>query len=676
MKHNYSFSFKFTTKYGVLVYLLLFLSFPTFSQYYPGGLSNTNLQIWLDANDASSVNVPSAGKVNSWDDKSGNVVDIIQGTSTKYPTYSTTAGVLNGYHYVQANPSGSDAYSTNTNLSAASTVNELSTMTMLAVATPSTVTPAYNYAAVNPIFWWGKETGNWGQVAMSLSTSSPYFAWRFGTGTANSDVLYTPSSVTSTTAYVMSAAKNGATEKGYFNGLAIATPTTGSLTGKTTTIANTTSQFYIGQGQGGGQVPGDQGTGAGGNNKTGEITIYNTYLNNSQIVILQNYLAAKWGVTLDASTRYFTPPTSTTYNYNLIGVGRISLSDYVTSTVSGDGLGISLASTPADNGDFIMAAHTNPNPSSNANYVTLSSVTSGITATTNLTGTSPTIAERWADEWYIVKSGAFTGAPNITISFDAAGYFGTGNYTNFVTAANYKLLNRATSGTTNYTVLAQSASVSGHIVSFTLTASALSTGYYTLGTTTSTTSPLPIELLSFNASSCNNEVCLNWSTASEKNNDYFTIEKTKDAVNYDFVTKIAGAGNSTALREYSTEDNAPFEGISYYRLKQTDYNGNYTYSNLSQVDFDPTSSSFSFNVYPNPSSGDNITSNFNSDKGIEVLVKIYDATGREVYSKIIVAEQKGMNAFVLDASTKLAPGIYMITATSNGNFQSKKLIVK
>ena len=133
---------------------------------------------------------------------------------------------------------------------------------------------------------------------MSLSTSSPYFAWRFGTGTANSDVLYTPSSVTSTTAYVMSAAKNGATEKGYFNGLAIATPTTGSLTGKTTTIANTTSQFYIGQGQGGGQVPGDQGTGAGGNNKTGEITIYNTYLNNSQIVILQNYLAAKWGVCL------------------------------------------------------------------------------------------------------------------------------------------------------------------------------------------------------------------------------------------------------------------------------------------------------------------------------------------------------------------------------------------
>ena len=203
-----------------------------------------------------------------------------------------------------------------------------------------------------------------------------------------------------------------------------------------------------------------------------------------------------------------------------------------------------------------------------------------------------------------------------------------------------------------------------------------SIGTVTGPVTITESSPLPIELISFITSPCNNGVCLNWSTASEKNNDYFTIEKTRDAVNYDFVAKVIGAGNSTALRDYSTEDNAPFEGISYYRLKQTDYNGNYTYSNLSQVNFKPTSSSFSFNVYPNPSSGDNITSNFNSDKGIEVLVKIYDATGREVYSKIIVAEQKGMNAFVLDASTKLAPGIYMITATSNGNFQSKKLIVK
>ena len=96
----YSLSYKFTYRVRVLIYLLLFSSLPSFSQYYPGGLSNTNLQVWLDANDASTITVPSAGKVSSWDDKSGKVVDLVQGTSTKYPAYSTTAGVLNGYHYV------------------------------------------------------------------------------------------------------------------------------------------------------------------------------------------------------------------------------------------------------------------------------------------------------------------------------------------------------------------------------------------------------------------------------------------------------------------------------------------------------------------------------------------------------------------------------------------------
>ena len=638
--------------------------------------------MWLDANDASTITVPSVGKVSQFNDKSGKVVDLIQGTSTKYPAYNTTAGVLNGYHYFQANTSGSDAYPTNTNLSAASTVNLLSTMTMLAVATPSTVTPAYNYAAVNPIFWWGKETGNWGQVAMALSTSSPYFAWRFGTGTANSDVLYTPSSVTSTTAYVMAAAKNGATEKGYFNGLAITTPTSGSLTGKTTTIANTTSQFYVGQGQGGGQVAGDQGTGAGGNNKTGEILIYNTNLSNTQLVILQNYLAAKWDVTLDVSSKYFTPPTATTYNYNLIGVGEESTTDNVLQSLSNDGLGLQLSALPSGivgEHDYVLAAHTQP-VSGNGNYVTLSSVTSGITATTYLPVVTPALVERWADEWYIMTAhnatGNFSASPNIIISFDAAGYFGTGNYTSFGTAANYKLLNRSTTGTTVYSQLSYAANVSGHVVSFTIPFASFVKGYYTLGTTNNSTSPLPIELLSFNAAPCNDEVCLTWSTASEKNNDYFTIEKTKDAVNYDFVAKVAGAGNSTTRRNYSTEDNAPYEGVSYYRLKQTDYNGNFTYSNLSQVDFKSAFNSFSFNVYPNPSTGDNVSLAVNSDKGKEVLVVVYDVSGRETYSKVMVTEQKGKNIFALDPSGKLEAGIYMITATSDDSFQSKKLIVK
>lgn len=188
-------------------------------------------------------------------------------------------------------------------------------------------------------------------------------------------------------------------------------------------------------------------------------------------------------------------------------------------------------------------------------------------------------------------------------------------------------------------------------------------------------SPLPIELLTFNAQPCNNQICLNWATATETNNDYFTIEKSKNGVNFDVVSKVNGAGNSTAEINYSATDNAPYAGVSYYRLKQTDYNGKYTYSNTISVNF-TTSEEFHFNVYPNPSTSENINLAINASQGKQILVVVYDVTGREQYSKIVITQQQGENVFALDPSGKLTPGIYLITATSDDDVYSKKLIVQ
>jgi hypothetical protein len=96
-------------------------------------------------------------------------------------------------------------------------------------------------------------------------------------------------------------------------------------------------------------------------------------------------------------------------------------------------------------------------------------------------------------------------------------------------------------------------------------------------------SPLPIELLSFNAVCDDEKVNLNWATASETNNDYFTIEHSKDAQTWETVAVMPGAGNSNSTLNYSAIDNQPFSGYTYYRLKQTDYNGNYTYSDIVSV---------------------------------------------------------------------------------------------
>jgi hypothetical protein len=84
---------------------------------------------------------------------------------------------------------------------------------------------------------------------------------------------------------------------------------------------------------------------------------------------------------------------------------------------------------------------------------------------------------------------------------------------------------------------------------------------------------LPITLIDFNAKQVRNSVKLNWSTASEINNDYFTIERSIDGEKWEFITRVDGAGNSSNKKEYTFSDEHPVKGKQFYRLSQTDYDG-------------------------------------------------------------------------------------------------------
>ena len=86
---------------------------------------------------------------------------------------------------------------------------------------------------------------------------------------------------------------------------------------------------------------------------------------------------------------------------------------------------------------------------------------------------------------------------------------------------------------------------------------------------------LPIELLSFEGYNKNSNNNLIWSTSSEQNNDYFTIERSVNGINWEIVNTIKGSGNSTSTIEYSLVDNSYDNVINYYQLKQTDYDGNF-----------------------------------------------------------------------------------------------------
>lgn len=97
--------------------------------------------------------------------------------------------------------------------------------------------------------------------------------------------------------------------------------------------------------------------------------------------------------------------------------------------------------------------------------------------------------------------------------------------------------------------------------------------------------PLPIVLNSFDAFKSENTITVSWQTASEENNDYFTIERAPDGINYETIATIAGAGNSKSLISYSFIDNNPLVGNSYYRLKQTDFDGAHEYFDAVSISY-------------------------------------------------------------------------------------------
>lgn len=186
---------------------------------------------------------------------------------------------------------------------------------------------------------------------------------------------------------------------------------------------------------------------------------------------------------------------------------------------------------------------------------------------------------------------------------------------------------------------------------------------------------LPIELLTFSATMNSDDGAdIYWATATETNNDFFTIEKTYDATYYDVVGIVDGAGTSITPMEYFAIDPFPYPGLSYYRLKQTDFDGTYKYSNL--VALNNTNEGVEVLVYPNPVEGQNLSVEIAGNSDEEILVVVTDVFGREFYSKVVVLNG-GRYKLLIDPSKKLAPGIYMVMASSHNNrLFSQKVVVK
>lgn len=206
---------------------------------------------------------------------------------------------------------------------------------------------------------------------------------------------------------------------------------------------------------------------------------------------------------------------------------------------------------------------------------------------------------------------------------------------------------------------------------FTIGSSAMN-GFSWFNIGSDATNSLPVALTHFSASCAGENVQVNWSTASETNSQQFIVEKSRDLVTWSVAGQQDAAGSSNAMLNYQFTDNQPFSGNSYYRLIQTDNNGD-------QKAYDPVSVSCTgaandIFVFPNPAQQDFTLSVSSTSSIAQAQIELSDITGK-IISVRTVSIQEGNNHFPF-TSAELAYGTYMLRVLTEGDeFKPVKVVI-
>jgi hypothetical protein len=186
-------------------------------------------------------------------------------------------------------------------------------------------------------------------------------------------------------------------------------------------------------------------------------------------------------------------------------------------------------------------------------------------------------------------------------------------------------------------------------------------------------SPLPISLLDFDAVPLLENVLLTWTTASETNNDFFTLERSQDGVHFDEIITVDGAGNSNQILQYKSTDFTPLNGTSYYRLKQTDFDGKFDYSNLKAVNFNKPIQTQLWSIFPNPTNLNGVYIKNTNIDAKQVTLKIIDLTGKVI--KMETINNINANASLFVGFENISTGMYMLELNDEMNSTNTHLII-
>jgi hypothetical protein len=380
--------------------------------------------------------------------------------------------------------------------------------------------------------------------------------------------------------------------------------------------------------------------------KMSEFSQFYSALSTTKRTLIETNQSAFYSISVSNSK--YTPPTSSSYIYYVNGIGRESATDSIAVTRQSSGMGFSVGTGA---GDFLK---------DNGDYLTCG-INCPITPAISTSNLPATVIQRWINDWYINKTDIGSNNGLLTIYFDFSDY---GIGTTPGVPSNYVLLYRNSPSATFSIVPGTTPSVSGDQVRFAVDASNIPTNfYYTIGTLDPTSSPLPIELLSFSGKCDGNATTLKWSTATETNNDFFSVEKSIDAISFELLGKVNGAGNSSQALNYSFVDVTPFVGTSYYRLKQTDFDGQFEYSQIIAIQCD--NKILEVKVYPNPVKNElTIEMPVNSES---VNFEIINSMGAVIYNGSFIQK-------TTIQTSGFAEGIYVIKFANAYTSEFKKVI--
>ncbi|MBO3698908.1 hypothetical protein [Roseivirga sp. E12] len=396
-----------------------------------------------------------------------------------------------------------------------------------------------------------------------------------------------------------------------------------------------------------------------------ETIAYNQVLDSDQRNRVESYLAIKYGITLagadDGATgsvderdyragdggAIWDYSDKTTYSNDIFGIGRDDLSC------------LDQTQSQSANSDAMVTINNTGGFSVDDSWLVSGNDNAAIEATRNPERPA-TINSRLNREWQVQETGT---VGTVELTFDLTGVTGTASGSNNLTQTRLLVDDDGDFSNGGTTIISPSAT-NGGSQTVTFNVDFTDGQYYTLGSIEN--DALPITLISFEANTYKeDQVKLDWVTASEVNNAFYTIERSTDAVNFETIATLDGAGNSSDLLYYSFVDANPVNGISFYRLKQTDFSGEFDYSEIRSVKVERQFQA-TFNAYPNPVvKGEYLKISYavGSDQTLQVIV--LNNTGQVILKQ--EKEIKASEGFFQMATGQMKKGLNLLRILDRDN---------